>query len=81
MPENEGLYIVEGVNPFMVAIDYWGEGHFTAYPSDKDTVALQIPFADRQEPEHEVVAEGICAANERQDGRGGQRADQVLMAY
>lgn len=59
-PEDAGLYIVEGVNPLMIAADYWGEGHFTRYPSDKETVALQVPFRDGEMPEHEVVGEGVC---------------------
>lgn len=51
---------MEGVNGFMVAADVRGEGHYTAYPSDKDTVALQIPFAGGQIPEHSVLHGGVC---------------------
>lgn len=51
---------MEGVNPLMIAADYWGEGHFTAYPGDKTTVALQIPFENGRLPDHTVGEETIC---------------------
>lgn len=44
--EGEGLWIMEGVNGLMIAADVVGRGHVTEYPSDKVTVALQIPFKD-----------------------------------
>ena len=48
------------VNGFLVAVDTVGIGHHTEYPSDKDTVALQIPFADGIVPRHRVLKEGAC---------------------
>lgn len=66
-PEHNGLYIIEGVNPLIIAADFWGEGHFTAYPGDKETVALQVAFKDGKMPEYEVVGEGVCA-----EGSGGK---------
>ena len=61
LPEgNDELYIVEGVNALIVAADTRGEGHFTEYPSDKPSIALQIPFKDGEVPEHGIVNEGVC---------------------
>lgn len=61
LPENDDeLYIVEGVNALIVAADVRGEGHFTEYPSDKPSVALQIPFKGDEVPEHRVVGDGVC---------------------
>ena len=39
-------------------------GHITTYPSDADTVTLQIPFAGVEVPMHEVLYEGPCAWSE-----------------
>ena len=58
---DDELYIVEGVNGLIVAADTRGEGHFTDYPSDKPSVALQIPFKSGEVPEHRVVNKGVCA--------------------
>lgn len=69
-PEGAGLYIVEGVNPLMIAADCWGEGHFTSYPGDKETVALQVPFTDGEMPEHEIVGEGVCGGSGGSGGSG-----------
>lgn len=54
------FWIMEGVNGLMVAADVEGEGHYTAYPSDKETVALQIAFAGGGLPEHTVLRKGVC---------------------
>lgn len=51
---------MEGVNGFIVAVDTLGVGHYTGYPSDKETVALQIPFTDGVVPDHVVLREGAC---------------------
>jgi hypothetical protein len=58
---DDELYIVEGVNSLIVAADTRGEGHFTDYPSDKPSIALQIPFKDGKLPEHRVMSKGVCA--------------------
>jgi hypothetical protein len=58
--EDDGLWIVEGVNGLMIAADVLGKGHWTDYPSDKPTVALQIPFQDGKLPDHEILAKGVC---------------------
>ena len=58
---DDDLYILEGVNGLIVAADTRGEGHFTDYPSDKPSIALQIPFKDGKVPEHHVLSKGVCA--------------------
>ena len=58
--DSDGLWIEEGVNPLIIATDTMGVGHYTDYPGDKDTVALQVPFKDGVVPEHTVVGNGTC---------------------
>lgn len=57
---SDELWIVEGVNNLIVAVDMAGIGHWTAYPSDKETIALQIPFAGGVVPRHRVLKAGAC---------------------
>jgi hypothetical protein len=57
---SDEVWIVEGVNGFIVAVDTVGVGHHTEYPSDKETVALQIPFADGIVPDYKVLKQGAC---------------------
>ena len=57
---NDDLWVMEGVNGLMIAADVKGDGHFTEYPSDKPSVALQIPFKDGRMPKHRVVGTGVC---------------------
>jgi hypothetical protein len=57
---SDEAWIVEGVNGLVVAADVVGVGHHTAYPSDKETVALQIPFAGGRIPDHKVLKQGAC---------------------
>jgi hypothetical protein len=57
---SDEAWIVEGVNGLVVAADTAGIGHHTAYPSDKETVALQIPFANGVVPPHKVLKQGAC---------------------
>jgi hypothetical protein len=64
--EDDGLWIVEGVNGLMVAADVYGKGHWTDYPSDKPTVALQIPFQDGDLPDHEVIGKGVCGLENKE---------------
>lgn len=63
----------------MIAADYWGEGHFTAYPSDKETVALQIPFRDGRVPEHEVVGESVCGVEGTEVGGSMRIGEQSVL--
>lgn len=60
-PMSAGLWIMEGLNPVIVATDTLGVGHNTSYPSNKTTIALQAPFKDGMIPEHIIVAQGPCA--------------------
>lgn len=61
LPKCDGdLWIMEGVNGLIVANDVRGEGHFTDYPSDKPSVALQLPFKDGKLPKYRVVHGGVC---------------------
>ncbi|KAJ9148456.1 hypothetical protein NKR23_g4937 [Pleurostoma richardsiae] len=54
LPHGEDeAWIMEGVNGLVVATDVTGVGHYTEYPSDKETVALQLPFLNRIVPGHE----------------------------
>ncbi|KAB8254133.1 hypothetical protein BDV32DRAFT_132913 [Aspergillus pseudonomiae] len=53
-------WVMEGVNGLLVAADTVGEGHYTDYPSDKTTVALQIPFENGIIPPHKIVHLGAC---------------------
>lgn len=57
---SDEVWISECVNGLIVAVDTIGEGHFTDYPSDKETVALQIPFTGGVVPAHEVLRNGAC---------------------
>lgn len=57
---NDDLWIMEGVNPVIVAVDVMGNGHYTDYPSDKETVALQLPFKDGKAMAHDVLHAGAC---------------------
>jgi hypothetical protein len=62
----EEAWIMEGVNGFLVATDTTGIGHYTTYPSNKNTVALQIPFKDGIVPEHVVLKKsGACDTPEQ----------------
>jgi hypothetical protein len=54
---------MEGVNGLIVAVDVNGIGHYTTYPSDKETIALQIPFKNGVAPRHEVLRKGACHSN------------------
>ena len=39
-------------------------GHYTNYPSQKSTVALQIPTANNEIPPHAVLHAGACGKGE-----------------
>ncbi|KAH8889046.1 hypothetical protein GQ53DRAFT_748530 [Thozetella sp. PMI_491] len=64
LPEGDDeLWIEAGVNGFMIAIDIVGDGHYTEYPSDKPSVALQLPFSEGRIPEYRLVKSGVCTPN------------------
>lgn len=58
------LWIRQIVNQVIVANDIHGIGHNTEYPSDQETVALQLPFKDGIVPEHLVLHSGACGLSE-----------------
>ncbi|RJE23401.1 hypothetical protein PHISCL_04253 [Aspergillus sclerotialis] len=60
---DDEAWIVEGVNGLLVAADANGVGHYTDYPSDKTTIALQVPFSDGVIPEHTIVHSGACQSD------------------
>lgn len=51
----------------IVANDIEGIGHFTEYPGEKESVALQLPFKDGIVPDYEVVGRGACLKNIHED--------------
>ena len=57
---SDEAWVMEGINGLLVAADMDGTGHYTTYPSDKETVALQIPFHDGVVPSHRVMKPGPC---------------------
>ncbi|KAL4894297.1 hypothetical protein BDV59DRAFT_16806 [Aspergillus ambiguus] len=64
LPEgHDEAWVMEGVNGLLVAVDYAGMGHYTTYPSDKTTIALQVPFEDGRIPEHIVIRSGACKSS------------------
>ncbi len=71
---------MEGVNGLMIAADVEGDGHYTDYPSDKETVALQIPFEDGELPEHQVVGKGVCDSGRRTMRRESNVDQSILYA-
>jgi hypothetical protein len=54
------LWIVGGKGGLLFAVDTQGLGHLTTYPSDRETVAIAVPFQDGAVPEYEVVKDGAC---------------------
>lgn len=64
LPHGPGdAFIVGGAEGIIAAVDTTGTGHNTSYPSNMQTIALQIPFTDGIIPQHVVVNEGPCTAN------------------
>ena len=66
----------EGVNGLLVAADVLGRGHFTNYPGEKETVAVQVPFDGGRVPEYEVLHAGPCRAGRGQVIGGGDWAEE-----
>ena len=62
-PRQKVIIEVGSPNQFLLALDLLGRGHWTDYPSDEETWALQIPLADGWEEEirkWELVHDGAC---------------------
>ncbi|KAI0008110.1 hypothetical protein F4779DRAFT_467220 [Xylariaceae sp. FL0662B] len=77
------LWIRAGTNGLMVATDTIGQGHYTEYPSDELSVALQIPFLNGVLPEHLVANRGVCepstAAVNKSDVNGWPIGQKVVI--
>lgn len=58
--QDQGLWVIGGANGLIVAADTTGEGHITTYPSDRETLAFAIPFANGSAPAYDVVNKGEC---------------------
>jgi len=58
--KSEEFWLGKDHPTYMIATDTRGLGHYTAYPSDEDTLALQIPFVDGKLPEHAILHNGTC---------------------
>jgi len=59
LPDGTGdLWIEEG--DVIVAVDTEGEGHYTDYPLDMESHALQLLFKNGRVPDHEIVANQPC---------------------
>jgi len=57
------VWIQGGKYGLLIAVDNAAVskyGHITTYPSDADTVTLQVPFASGVAPDHTVLHEGPC---------------------
>lgn len=57
----DDLWITEGKDNVIIAADTRGIGHYTDYPSNKETIALQIPFKSGEVPKHSVLGQGACS--------------------
>ena len=69
LPDGEDeLWIRPGVDGMIIAADTVGDGHYTNYPADMPSVALQIPFANGVLPGHDVIHNGPCEALEYDSG-------------
>ncbi|KAI9931312.1 hypothetical protein ASPWEDRAFT_166738 [Aspergillus wentii DTO 134E9] len=41
-----------------------GDGHYTKYPTDQETIALQVQLKDNKVPGHKVLHQGACNVTE-----------------
>ena len=57
---DDELWIKDGLNGLIIAVDTVGDGHYTEYPSTQPAVALQIPFKSGEAPDHRIVKRGPC---------------------
>lgn len=64
---NADAWVDGGKNGAILALDtaaVSAEGHYTRYPSDEETVALQVPVGENAVPGHRVLHEGACKGSE-----------------
>lgn len=62
LPHNDSadVWLVGGAGGIGFAMDTTGDGHFTQYPTDQQTVIIVAPFEGGQAPEYEVLRDGPC---------------------
>jgi hypothetical protein len=78
---DQELWIQGGIEGgLIVANDVEGIGHFTEYPREEESVALQLPFRDGIVLDHEVVGKGACSRNiqkyeSERPGSGGEKQE------
>ena len=60
----DDAFVLGGANGIIIAVDTTGTGHNTSYPSNQETRALQIPFANGIIPPHVVVSNGACTSDQ-----------------
>ena len=68
LPDSEDdVWIRGGEDGLIIAADTAAvsrSGHITNYPSNRETIALQIPTEGRLLPRHRVLHEGACRKEE-----------------
>jgi hypothetical protein len=68
---SQEVWIEQGMNDILIASDIKGIGHFTAYPGDEETRALQVPFKGGMVPMHRVLWKGACNEDLRRPASEG----------
>jgi hypothetical protein len=74
---DQEVWIEQGMNDILIANDIKGIGHFTAYPGDEETRALQVPFKGGVVPMHKVIEKGTCNEDLRRSA-SGENGDMSL---
>lgn len=66
-PSSNASAVIRGGTPasILLAVDTDTTGHITTYPSDEQTIALQIPTAGGIVPNHTVLHSGACKSSEQ----------------
>ncbi|KAJ9136570.1 hypothetical protein NKR23_g9717 [Pleurostoma richardsiae] len=68
-PPQSVAYIMPGTatSSLLIAADMSSTsylmGHYTEFPSDEETILVQVPFAGNEAPEHSVIYEGPCSSS------------------
>jgi len=65
--DKEGLWLIGGVNGLVVLADTKGPGHVLSYPSNGQSIVMSIPFADGVIPAYEVLHQGNCETESKDD--------------
>jgi hypothetical protein len=65
---SDEVFVVGGKHGGILALDtadVSADGHFTVYPTNEVTTALELPFADGKVPPHVSLHDGPCTAEEQ----------------